>query len=93
MVKSGQIDIKNVNGIFLSAAGELDALAVPEAPSPKPQAPSLVWSIDLIADRLEDGRAFRFLSVLDDYNREELGIEVDFHCATGVLSARPEWLD
>ncbi len=29
-------------------------------------------------DRLEDDRAFRLLNVIDDYNREGLGIEVDF---------------
>jgi putative transposase len=28
--------------------------------------------------RLGDGRAFRLLNVLDDFNREGLGIEVDF---------------
>ena len=48
-----------------------DALAVPEAPN-------LIWSMDLLADRLEDGRQFRLLNVLDDFNREGLGIEVDF---------------
>lgn len=48
-----------------------DALAVPEAPN-------LVWSMDFMADRLEDGRQFRLLSVLDDINRERLCIEVDF---------------
>ena len=31
-----------------------------------------------MADRLGDGRAFRLLDVLDDFNREGLGIEVDF---------------
>ena len=31
-----------------------------------------------MADRLGDGRAFRLLNVLDDVNREGLGIEVDF---------------
>jgi len=31
-----------------------------------------------MADRLEDGRQFRLLNVLDDFNREGLGIEVDF---------------
>ncbi len=31
-----------------------------------------------MADRLEDGRAFRLLNVLDEFNREGLGIEVDF---------------
>ena len=31
-----------------------------------------------MADRLGDGRAFRLLNVLDDFNRERLGVEVDF---------------
>ncbi len=48
-----------------------DALVVPEAPN-------ISWSMDFMADRLEDGRAFRLLNVLDDFNREGLGIEVDF---------------
>ena len=48
-----------------------DALAVPERPN-------VTWSMDFMADRLADGRAFRLLNVLDDFNREDLGIEVDF---------------
>ena len=28
--------------------------------------------------RATDGRAFRLLNVLDDFNREGLGIEIDF---------------
>jgi transposase InsO family protein len=40
-----------------------------------PEAPNLVWSLD---DRLADGRQFRLLNVLDDFNREGPGIEVDF---------------
>lgn len=43
-----------------------------------PDAPNTVRSMDFMADRLADGRAFRLLNVLDDYNREGLGIEVDF---------------
>ncbi len=31
-----------------------------------------------MADRLGDGRQFRQLNVLDDFNREGLGIEVNF---------------
>jgi len=31
-----------------------------------------------MADRLGDGRAFRLLNVLDDFNREGMAIEVDF---------------
>ncbi|PIL17601.1 hypothetical protein P775_23775 [Puniceibacterium antarcticum] len=34
--------------------------------------------MDFMADRLGDGRQFRLLNVLDDFNREGLGIEVDF---------------
>ena len=34
--------------------------------------------MDFMADRLGNGRAFRLLNVLDDFNREGLGIEVDF---------------
>jgi putative transposase len=43
-----------------------------------PDAPNMVWSMDFMADRLADGRQFRLLNVLDDFNRERLGIEVDF---------------
>ena len=43
-----------------------------------PEAPNLVWSMDFMADRLAVGRQFRLLNVLDDFNREGLGIEVDF---------------
>ena len=48
-----------------------DALVVPEAPNQ-------TWSMDFMQDQLADGRKFRTLNVLDDYNREGLGIEVDF---------------
>ena len=40
--------------------------------------PNMTWPMDFMADRLGDGRAFRLLNVLDDVNREGLGIEVDF---------------
>jgi putative transposase len=48
-----------------------DALAVPEALNQ-------TWSMDFMVDQLADGRKFRTLNVLDDFNREGLGIEVDF---------------
>jgi putative transposase len=36
-----------------------------------------VWSIDFMSDSLSDGRTLRTFNVLDDYNREGLGIDVD----------------
>lgn len=43
-----------------------------------PDAPNQTWSMDFMADQLADGRSFRTLNVLDDFNRQRLGIEVDF---------------
>lgn len=37
-----------------------------------------VWSMDFMQDQLADGRSIRALNVIDDFNREALGIEVDF---------------
>jgi putative transposase len=53
---------------------------VREKPEPLtvPESINQVWSMDFMHDRLEDGRAFRLFNVLDDFNREGLGIEVDF---------------
>lgn len=48
-----------------------EALAVPESANQ-------CWSMDFMHDQLEDGRSFRLLNVIDDFNREALGIEVDF---------------
>jgi putative transposase len=36
------------------------------------------WSMDFMHDQLGDGRSFRAFNVIDDFNREGLGIDVDF---------------
>jgi putative transposase len=42
-----------------------------------PQQANQVWSMDFMSDSLADGRSLRTFNVVDDYNREGLGIEVD----------------
>ena len=48
-----------------------EALTVPEGINQ-------VWSMDFMHDQLEDGRTFRLFNVIDDFNREAIGMEVDF---------------
>lgn len=53
-----------------------------------PKAPNQVWSMDFMSDQLASGKTFRTFNVLDDYNREVLGIEVDSSLpATRVIRA------
>jgi putative transposase len=65
-----------------------DPLAVPKQKNQ-------VWSIDFMHDSLTDGRPFRTFNVLDDYNREGLGIEVDLSLpaprVTRALDQIIEW--
>ena len=63
-----------------------EALAVP-------QQINEVWSMDFMHDALSDGRSFRTFNVINDFNREGLGIEVDLSLpssriirALGILS-------
>lgn len=52
-----------------------DALSVPTTINQ-------TWSMDFMSDSLADGRSIRTFNVIDDYNREGLGIEVDFSLPT-----------
>ena len=45
-------------------------------PAP-PTAPNQRWSMDFVADRLDDGRAFRTLTAVDVFTRECLTLAVD----------------
>ena len=50
-----------------------EALTVPEGINQ-------VWSMDFMHDQLEDGRTFRLFNVIDDFNREAIGMEVTSPC-------------
>jgi len=68
-----------------------------EKPEPLavPQAINDCWSMDFMHDQLADGRTFRLFNVIDDYNREGLGIEVDLSLpslrVTRALDQIIEW--
>jgi putative transposase len=52
-----------------------------------PIQPNVCWSLDFMSDALTDGRRFCTLNVVEDWNREVLGIEVDFSLpATRVVA-------
>lgn len=42
-----------------------------------PTAPNQMWSLDFMSDSFTDGRKFRLLNIIDDFNRESLALEVD----------------
>jgi putative transposase len=45
----------------------------------RPEHKDHVWSYDFMSDRTTDGRAFRILTIIDEYTRECLAIVVDRH--------------
>jgi putative transposase len=59
----------------------------------RPSWPNHVWSYDFVQDRTHDGRAFRMLTVIDEYTRRCLAIVVErklnsdsiLHCLTELF--------
>lgn len=49
-----------------------------KAPLTLPIESNIVWSMDFMHDVLENGRKFRVLNVIDDYNREALAVESEY---------------
>ena len=49
---------------------------IPPQPLLQPLHPNYCWSMDFMRDSLSCGKVFRTFNLVDDYNREGLGIEV-----------------
>ena len=43
----------------------------------RPQYDGHVWSYDFVHDRTHDGRKFRLLTIIDEFSRQCLSIDVD----------------
>ncbi len=53
-------------------------LSLHRGPAPRPTALSERWSMDFVHDQLADGRAFRVLTVVDNWSRESVLLEAGF---------------
>jgi len=42
----------------------------------RPQCPNHIWSVDFVHDKLSSGRSYKMLTVLDEYTRQALCVEV-----------------
>ena len=72
-------------------------LSLHRGPAPRPTALSERWSMDFVHDQLADGRAFRVLTVVDNWSRESVLLEAGFRLSgesvaqalSRVSAARP----
>ncbi len=73
------------------------SLSLHRGPAPRPTALSERWSMDFVHDQLADGRAFRVLTVVDNWSRESVLLEAGFRLSgesvaqalSRVSAARP----
>ena len=52
----------------------------------RPEIPNETWSMDFMHDALHNGRKFRVLNILDDYNREALAIEAHLSIGSKMVT-------
>lgn len=89
-------------GLLVRRRKRKRAAGLARVPLATPQRANQGWSMDFLTDALVSGRRFRLLTVVDDYTREALAIEVDTSLpglrARRVLEqlsasrGRPEWI-
>jgi putative transposase len=58
----------------------------------RPQYPGHVWSYDIMQDRTHDGRAFRLLTIIDEFTRECLAIRVQRKLTSEDVLEELTWL-
>jgi putative transposase len=58
----------------------------------RPQAINQVWAVDFVHDSLLDGRGLRALTMIDEWSRECLAIEVDLSLTGERVTRVLEWL-
>ena len=51
----------------------------------RPHYPNHIWSIDFVHDKLGNGRSYKMLTVLDEYTREALRVEVRSNMGAQVV--------
>lgn len=61
------------------------------APLAVPDVVNDTWSMDFMHDQLADGRSFRLLNALDDFNREWLAMEVDISLPAARARRPPDF--
>ncbi|WP_156092915.1 IS3 family transposase [Laribacter hongkongensis] len=66
---------------------------VREKPEPLtvPDAMNQCWSMDFMHDQLADGRRFRLLNIIDDFNREALAMDIDLSLPAERVDQVIEW--
>ena len=63
-------------GLTVRKRRRRQSLAVPRQPLTQPSQPNAVWSMDFVCDALADGRRLKILTVVDDYTRQALVVDV-----------------
>lgn len=48
----------------------------PKSPMIQPESPNNTWSMDFMSDALSDGRKIRILTLIDDFNRECITLQI-----------------
>lgn len=62
---------------LLSSGGNAKKIIRDRVPLGLPKQACITWSMDFVFDRTEDGRPIKILTLVDDYSKESLWLEVD----------------